>query len=265
MNLLAARIALRPRTLTDVLDLAVPFCVAQRRLIGKLALVTLVPLAGLAAYLRLARGTGWGLIWLVLLPLSFLVQGVFTVAFADALFDEPGAVRARRVLGQFARRLLPFLFAHLARLIAIALAVAVVVMIPFLASLLFVSESVLLERVPIWPAFTRSRALARYRGFFCFGLWTFTLLVPVIAALAGELVGYSIVTFTLQLGAPAGELFSDGGSGFAVLGVLAAVPVVAAARFLGYIDLRTRKEGWDIQLRFSALAEQDEAARREAA
>src|SRR5262249_4133402 len=68
----------------------------------------------------------------------------------------------------------------------------------------------------------------------------------------------------LQLGVPAGELWTDGGSGFAVLGALLAVPVVAAVRFLGYVDLRTRKEGWDIQLRFVALAEQSTAGRRRA-
>ena len=65
-----------------------------------------------------------------------------------------------------------------------------------------------------------------------------------------------MVGFVLQLGHPTGELFEHGGSGFAVLGALLAVPLAAAMRFLGYIDLRTRKEGWDIQLRFVALAEQ---------
>ena len=59
---------------------------------------------------------------------------------------------------------------------------------------------------------------------------------------------------------PPASCSSDGGSGFAVLGALLAVPMAAAMRFLGYIDLRTRKEGWDIQLRFVALAEQAPSA-----
>jgi hypothetical protein len=37
---------------------------------------------------------------------------------------------------------------------------------------------------------------------------------------------------------------------------------VASASFLGYIDMRTRKEGWDIQLRFVALAEGEGQHRR---
>ena len=50
-----------------------------------------------------------------------------------------------------------------------------------------------------------------------------------------------------------------------MLGALLCIPVAAAMRFLYYIDLRTRKEGWDIQLRFVALAEQASSGRRFAA
>jgi hypothetical protein len=32
------------------------------------------------------------------------------------------------------------------------------------------------------------------------------------------------------------------------------IPYVATARFLAYLDLRTRSEGWDIQTRFAAIA-----------
>jgi hypothetical protein len=32
-------------------------------------------------------------------------------------------------------------------------------------------------------------------------------------------------------------------------------------RFLGYIDLRTRKEGWDIQLRFMRLVAEQATGR----
>ena len=83
--------------------------------------------------------------------------------------------------------------------------------------------------------------------------------------MAMDLLCNAVVGFVLQLGHPTGELFSDGGSGFAVLGALLAVPLAAAVRFLGYVDLRTRKEGWDIQLRFVALAEQSALGRRRAA
>ena len=58
----------------------------------------------------------------------------------------------------------------------------------------------------------------------------------------------------LQLGAPFGELTTDGGTVYAVTGFFLTIPIVAAARFLTYVDLRTRREGWDIQLKFMAIA-----------
>jgi hypothetical protein len=75
-------------------------------------------------------------------------------------------------------------------------------------------------------------------------------------------IGDALSADVLQLGRPLGHLWADGGSGFAVAGALLAVPVAAAARFLGYIDLRTRKEGWDIQLKFMAIAEAETKAKR---
>ena len=83
--------------------------------------------------------------------------------------------------------------------------------------------------------------------------------------MAAETLGDAIIDSVLQLGQPFGDLWKEGGSGYALLGFFLAVPVVAAARFLKYIDVRTRKEGWDIQLRFVALAEQSALARRSAA
>ena len=99
----------------------------------------------------------------------------------------------------------------------------------------------------------------------CTGIWIATLLLPALAAVSLDFLLNNVCEYILQLGHPVGDLFSDGGSGFAVAGALLAVPLAAAMRFLGYIDLRTRKEGWDIQLRFVALAEQGELGRRRAA
>jgi hypothetical protein len=72
---------------------------------------------------------------------------------------------------------------------------------------------------------------------------------------AAELAGGTIVEQLFQMGRPFGSLWHDGGSAYAVAGALLAAPLVASARFLAYVDLRTRKEGWDIQLRLMALAE----------
>ena len=63
-----------------------------------------------------------------------------------------------------------------------------------------------------------------------------------------------IHTADWQLGKPFGDLWDDGGSAYAIVGFFAALPLVATARFLAYIDGRTRQDGWDIQLRFMAIA-----------
>jgi hypothetical protein len=55
MNLLAARVVLRQRSMSDSLDLALPFCLANKRPLGVLALVILGPIAVLLGYLRIAR------------------------------------------------------------------------------------------------------------------------------------------------------------------------------------------------------------------
>ena len=47
MNLLAARLVLRQRSLADSLDLALPFCLANKRPLGLLSLVMLGPIAAL--------------------------------------------------------------------------------------------------------------------------------------------------------------------------------------------------------------------------
>jgi hypothetical protein len=266
MNLFSARVALRPRSLTEVLDLAVPFCLMNGKLLGRLALVTLAPLAALAAALRLGADWSWPALWLLLVPAGFVLEGVFTVALGEALFRPAGEVRARAVLLRFARRLPAYLGAQLARAVVL-LASAVVVVPPLLLgpAWLFVPEAVLLENAGLLAAARRSRALGWGRGVGVFGLWLAALAAPALAAVMAELLGGGVTSFVLQLGRPLGDLWREGGSAFAVVGLLAATPCVAALRFLGYIDLRTRKEGWDIQLRFVSWVERDGSPGRRAA
>lgn len=266
MNLLAARVVLRPRTLADVLDLALPLCIANRRLLIALAAGALGPIAGLAAWLRLHHHWGWGPLWCLVLGIAFLVEGLFTVAFGELLFREPGEVRAGSVARAFAARLPSHLVVVIGRQLAV-IASAMLVFAPFILapSTIFVGEAQLLERSSPGTAWSRSRALARNRASFCLGLWLATLALPALGAFVGDQIGNAVLGFLLQLGRPTGDLFDGGGSGFAVAGALLAVPVAAAARFLGYIDLRTRKEGWDIQLRFTAIAAEGNARQRQVA
>jgi hypothetical protein len=260
VNLLAARVVLRQRSLADSLDLALPFCLANKRPLGVLALVVLGPIAALLAYLRIARHWGWGAVWFSCVILSLLVEGAFTVALGELLFKPPAEARVRAILSRFLRRLPAVVFAIVARAVLIGLTLLITA-----PTSLFIPEAQLLEGASFGKALARSRALARNRTGFCMGVWLAAVFLPAVGAASMDLLCNSVTHYVLQLGYPTGELFSDGGSGFAVLGALLAVPLVAAVRFLGYVDLRTRKEGWDIQLRFVALAEQSALGRKRAA
>jgi hypothetical protein len=267
MNLLAARVVLRQRSLADTLDLALPFCLANKRPLGVLSLVMLGPIAALLAYLRIRRHWSWPAVWAVCAAASLLFEGAFTVALGELLFKPPAEARVRNFVARFLRRFPALFVAVTVRQVVLAFSAALVFFPLFMVAppSIFVPEALLLEGATLGKAVARSRALARNRGGVCIGIWLASVLLPALGAVAMDIVCNSLTGFVLQLGSPAGELFENGGSGFAVVGALLAVPLAAAVRFLGYVDLRTRKEGWDIQLRFVALAEQNALWKRRAA
>jgi hypothetical protein len=59
-----------------------------------------------------------------------------------------------------------------------------------------------------------------------------------------------VLGFMLQFGDVAEAL----GMWPAFVGYLLVAPYVAIARMFDYVDARTRREGWDIQVRFNAIA-----------
>jgi hypothetical protein len=169
----------------------------------------------------------------------------------------------RHVLARFARRFFPYLLARIVHLLVLGLCAAILVPLPiFAARLFFVSEAVLLESGSPMASLSRSSRLVLYRSLSCLGLALASLCAPFLFALAADLIGNTLVEMVFQMGRPFGSLAADGGSAYAVAGALLSAPFVASASFLGYIDMRTRKEGWDIQLRFMALAEAESNNRR---
>ena len=264
MNLFSSRLVLRPRLLTEVLDLAAPLALANASLLGRVALAVLAPLAGLAVALRLGLGWGWPALWAVLLPLSWITSGAFTATLGEALFQPPDKVRVGPVLGHFMRRLPVMLAARVVSAVVLLGCASILVPLPIEGPRwLFLGEAVVLEQASPAQAIRRSRSLSRNRLGFCLGLALAVLLLPVLTLVLADLVGNAIVAQVLQMGRPFGDLWENGGSGLAVVGLLIGVPLAACARFLGYIDLRTRKEGWDIQLRFTAWSEREKEAGRQ--
>ncbi len=256
MNLLEARLALRPRAMSDVIDLAGPFCVTNRRLFLPLALWVSLP-GGILAYLCRVQGEwSWWAVWFAITAYLVLAGGAYTVAAGELLFRAPAQVRMARILGRFARRFPELFVARVVQLVILGFFGLLTVPLPiFAARLFFTPEAVLLESGSPLESLGRSSRLVLYRSVPCFGLALACLAAPFVFAIAADLLGNSVVDLVLQMGRPFGSLWSDGGSAYAVAGALLSSPFVAAASFLAYIDLRTRKEGWDIQLRFMALAE----------
>jgi hypothetical protein len=254
MNLRQARVVLRPRDATGVLDLAAPFCVRNWRVFAPLVGVVLLPPFAACVAARYGLGWRWPWVWLMALGLGGLAHAPFTVACGEVLFQEPGQVRLRRIMARVLRRTPSLVMAHLLAVLIDAVAATVLILLPFsAAALLVVHEAVLLEGAGPFQAVARGARAVRGQGASAFGVAVALVLLAAAGVCAGEITLNTVIATGLQLGEPFGTLWTQGGTPYALAGYFLTVPLSAAARFLKYIDLRTRKEGWDIQLRFTAV------------
>jgi hypothetical protein len=117
---------------------------------------------------------------------------------------------------------------------------------------LYLAETVMLERVPLSRALRRSSRLASAHpgtaGAGALG-W---LGLTVWFAVVGEFGMQALLGMVLQLGSPFGTLYSGDVTPGLLFGIVAAQPAVAIYRLLLYVDVRTRVEGWDLQVRLRA-------------
>ena len=257
-------IALRPRSAVESLDLACRVIVGPaRKIYVVLSAIVLLPAYVGCLVLRHAAGLSWLWVWVVAASLAAILQGVFTIAVSRLLFTD--TLGARVVLRAAAKRYPAFVGAQLAKLGVLALTglSLFVLAVPALSGLLFVPEASLLEGAAPMAALARARAGRRVASEMPKVL--LLLAAQAFIVLAADRLGDGIVDGVLQLGAPFGSLLSEGGSPYALLGLFAAVPYLATARFLLYIDDRTRADGWDVQVRLMAIAAGETAVSREAA
>ncbi|EDM75145.1 hypothetical protein PPSIR1_30988 [Plesiocystis pacifica SIR-1] len=257
MKLDAARIVLRPRSMSETLDLALRFCTEPAaKLYAKLSAATLLPayLATVAVY--------WFLdldpfdVWLLALAIVTPLQGVFTVAVGRMMFAED--IGAAEVLGQYMRRLPAYLGTLILTRLLIALtSLGFFLIIPPLwgwAQTTFSHEACLLEQAGPSAAFKRGQGMVKVNAMSTAGLLLLMSLAAMAFVMSAEgLFNYGLLEFVLQLGMPLGSLFDDGISMAALLGLFLVVPFWSTARFLAYVDQRTRRDGWDVQLRFMAI------------
>ena len=262
MKLEEARVALRPRSALELLDLGLKLAMREfGRLYFKLGVLTVVPAWGLTLALRWSFEWEWSDIWMLALLMSSVLQGVFTIAAGRMMFAEEPPLR--EIFGAFARRLPAYLVALILvwLLLGIGLLLAVFV-VPILwvwGRIAHVHEACLLEQAGPFAALKRGSDISSDAT-----LGTGLLLVAMSLAGAGFIyvaeafINVGLLDFMLQLGYPFGSLAEEGGSAAALLGLFLAVPYWSTVRFLAYIDRRTRRDGWDIQLRFMTLEQDDE-------
>lgn len=254
MNLGASAVVLRPRPLSEVLDLACRLCVSLAfGLYARLSAILLLPLFAGCLALRYALSWPWAAVWAIAVTASGVVQGVFTVGVGRLLFSEE--LGAGQVLRLFGRRF----GAYLGTLVIATILLATSCLPFFLGlpfawpHLVFIHEASLLEGAGPVDAIRRSTRFVSGRAFGVLGALLTLLLTRAAFVATAESLGQGFLDEVLQLGKPFGTLLHDGGSPFALAGYLLSVPFVSTARFLGYIDARTRSDGWDVQVRFMAI------------
>jgi len=265
MNIVRARVALRHRPYSDVLDLALRFVVVHWKLYAKVALVTVLP-GILGTWLivgPLDAGWIWG--WCIGVTWALFAQIPFTILASRLVFEDEvrppdvvwaGLREAPRIPGL---RILPLTAMTLAFTMLFVPAVWVAIIF------CFSTEVLLLERATVGGTLGRSQRVAQSD----FGESLLMVVLGLTTTAGGvflaDYAGRAIIEELLQFRGPA-SIFVAGGSVLGLIGLFGVVPYVATARFFTYLNIRTRAEGWDIQTRFAALAARaDEERVKEAA
>ena len=250
MNVLQARVALRERTLLDVIDLSLRFVMSHLGVYARVSAAVLIP-AFLASWAIAARfGWWWG--WIGAVLLGLIASTPFTALASRLVFEaDVGTSESLRIALRSLTRMIACRILHV---LGVAMGLIFFVVPGMWVAMLFflLSEVVILEHAGFGTALARlMRLLAGHSGDILMALLVITLL-HLIAVVLGDMVGRGILEELLQVQAPA-TLFEAGGSALGLVGFWLAVPVLTTARLFVYLNLRTRREGWDIQTRFAAI------------
>jgi hypothetical protein len=251
MDLREARVVLRERRLLDVLDLALRFQLAHAGPYAVVAALVLVPAAVATVVVATHRGFVAGLAFAV--ALSSVAEVPLTVLGSRLVFERD--VSYSQVFMTSLRRAPIALLARglVAMTALLGLATFVLPGLWVAARFLYVTEVVALEEAGVGVAMSRAQRMIR--GHFGDAMLACLSLAGLHAGATwlGDRALVDLLTDLLQVGAPPPIGEAEGG----VLGLLAfwaALPFMATARLFAYLDLRTRTEGWDVQVRFAALA-----------
>lgn len=254
MDLREARVVLRERRLLDVLDLAVRFLVSHAVPYAVVSAFVLVPCAVATVMLATHLGFTQGLMFA--LALSAFAEVPFTVLGSRLVFEQE--VSFGQVFKTAFRRTPAVLVTRGLVAIAATLGATMFVLpgIWLAVSFFYVTEIVALEEASVGTAMSRAQRMLSGRFGDAMLAWMLLGALHLGATWLGDRALASILTDLFQITAPPKIGDPDGG----VLGLVAywmVVPYVTTARLFAYLDLRTRTEGWDVQVRFAALARKE--------
>lgn len=238
------RVALRPRSMAETGDLTFALIRRHARPFAALLPWVLVPALACWGLHVLTEWNPYEILFVELL-VTGVTAGPYTILCGDLMLSPDTSPKdvQRRYLKAMPRHVL---------LSLTTLFVPLLAFLPF-GLIAFFPEAILLERGRLGAAFSRSRMLLRDlpgRG------------IAMVVAIGGiaflgasgmELVRYAFRgLFGLSL-APLQDMTTHL-SWAPFVGLALVRPYLSALRFLLYIDCRTRREGWDLQVQFSALA-----------
>lgn len=263
-----ARIVLRPRSTDETFDLALAYLRRHTRdFLGPILIVSTSVMAIVVGLLIL--GVSWGPATCIAILLLGISERIITAYAGSHLFaNNPSVWRATQqsvlcapvaLLSTVAGSLPLFviLFSSMENEGAVALGVTLAMIWPFiLTPHLYVREVFHLEELGLRGAVRRGRALTSYR----YGRALIVLMVGFLVRGLFVLAVHSGVVFVLEFMLQFSDVTSTIGYAPALLGLALSGPYDAMVRLFDYIDARTRREGWDIQVRFNAI---EQEARRD--
>jgi hypothetical protein len=254
MNPFAVRVALRPRSVHEVLDLAAVMLRVHGPALLRLSIVVLVPVQLALEALSLldeepwlGMAVGWMLLPFVQLP--FLLFG------ARALFET--TVTLRQVARDLWERRVELLGLSAVTALAVGLTSCSFLVFSFvMLPLIYLPQTVLLERRGVAAGLSRAmNLLGSHFVSTMFGAAVVTV-ATLWAAVVGEGTGQAMVGFVLQLGEPFGSLWLGDRTPYLLSGTLLIQPLLALFQLLLYLNARTVTEGWDVYLALRAAAEE---------
>lgn len=246
------RVVLRPRSISETGDLAAAFVREHRRQYVKLLPWVLVP-AVLAWALHAFAGFAADEAVAAELAISGIGAGVYTLLCGELMLRSDVSLRELQL--RFLRALPGFLLKRLASWCVLSFTILL-----GYGWVAFVPEGALLERGTLGATMSRSAALFRAvpGRIVMWGAVTLGLLAA--GAMSADFVWHAVRSL-VGFGESQARVFSENWSWAPFLGIALVQPYLATMRFLLYIDCRTRREGWDLQVQMSALVQAAEARR----